>query len=65
MTDIAVEQSRRQDAIHDHAWLTESGHQTSDGRVLYVRCVRCGARRVDLQAHPLVPPHSLTRDQGW
>lgn len=62
MTDIAAEQSRRADAIHEHGWLTESSHQTSEGRVVYVRCARCGVRRVDLQLHPLLPPRSLTRD---
>lgn len=62
MTDIAAEQSRRADAIHEHVWLAESSHQTSEGRVVYVRCARCGVRRVDL--HPLPPPQSLTRDLG-
>jgi hypothetical protein len=61
MTDTATEQSRRADAIHKHGWLTESTHQTSQGRVLYVRCTRCGVRRVDLQPHPLLPPRSLSR----
>ena len=64
MTDIATEQPRRADAIHEHGWLTESSHQTSEGRVLYVRCARCGVRRVDLQPHPLLPPRSLTCAQG-
>lgn len=45
---------------HEHAWQVESGHQTSAGRVLYVRCAGCGARRVDLQAHPLLPPDALS-----
>lgn len=64
MTDIATEQGRRADAIHEHGWLTESSHQTSEGRVLYVRCISCGVRRVDLQSHPLLPPRSLSRDHG-
>jgi hypothetical protein len=64
MTDIAAEQSLRADAIHEHGWLPESSHQTSEGRVIYVRCARCGMRRVDLQPHPLLPPRALTRDLG-
>ncbi|NYI78094.1 hypothetical protein [Nocardioides panzhihuensis] len=64
MTDTATEQSPRADAAHEHGWLTESSHQTSEGRVLYVRCTRCGVRRVDLQPHPLLPPQSLSRDCG-
>jgi hypothetical protein len=64
MTDIAAEQSRRADAIHEHGWLTESSHQTSEGRVLYVRCAQCGVRRVDLQPHPQLPPWSLSREHG-
>lgn len=64
MTGIATEQSWRTDAIHEHGWLTESSHQTSEGRVLYVHCAGCGVRRVDLQPDPLQPPRSLTPDLG-
>ncbi|NYJ01852.1 hypothetical protein HNR19_002550 [Nocardioides thalensis] len=64
MTDVAAEQSAPADALHEHGWLTESGHQTSEGRLSYVRCVDCGIRRVDLQPHPLLPPQSLTRTVG-
>ncbi|MFE7224848.1 hypothetical protein ACFU7D_08705 [Nocardioides sp. NPDC057577] len=64
MTDSATEESRRTNATHEHGWLTESSHQTSEGRVLYVRCAQCGVRRVDLQPHPLLPPRSLSRVQG-
>ncbi|NGN91310.1 hypothetical protein G5C66_00970 [Nocardioides sp. KC13] len=64
MTDIAAEQSRGDHALHEHGWVTESSHQTSEGRVLYVRCGECGVRRVDLQPHPLLPPRSLSREQG-
>ncbi|ALX67446.1 hypothetical protein [Microbacterium sp. XT11] len=46
---------------HEHAWLVESRHATSDGVVLYVRCAACGTRRVDIQAHPLAPPAALSR----
>lgn len=45
---------------HEHAWVTESSHRTSEGLVRYVRCARCGARRVDLQAHPQVPTTPLS-----
>jgi hypothetical protein len=61
MTDTATEQSPHADATHEHGWLTESSHQTSEGRVHYVRCARCGVRRVDLQPHPLLPPQPLSR----
>lgn len=64
MTDIAAEQSPCANAVHEHGWFTESSHQTSEGRLLYVRCAGCGVRRVDLQPHPLLPPWSLTRDLG-
>ena len=64
MTDSATEQSQREDALHEHGWLTESSHQTSEGRVIYVRCAQCGVRRVDLQPHPALPPWSLSREQG-
>ena len=37
-------------APHEHGWITESVHSTSQGRVRYVRCSACGARRVDLEA---------------
>ena len=40
---------------HEHAWLVESRHPTSEGIVLYVRCSACDTRRVDLQAHPHPP----------
>lgn len=64
MTDLAAEQSASLRAVHEHGWLTESSHPTSEGRVSYVRCAECGARRVDLQPHPLLPPHPLTRGVG-
>jgi hypothetical protein len=61
MTDIATEQPSHVDAGHEHGWDTESRHPTSEGTVVYVRCVHCGVRRVDLQDHPLLPPRSLTQ----
>jgi len=45
---------------HEHAWLTESRHRTSDGVVLYVRCLDCGTRRVDLQTLSTLPPAALS-----
>lgn len=43
-------QPAAEQALHEHAWVLESAHNTSEGRVLYVRCAReCGARRIDLQ----------------
>ncbi|MFF7293245.1 hypothetical protein ACFY9N_12010 [Microbacterium sp. NPDC008134] len=61
-------------APHEHSWLTESRHATSEGVVVYVRCGRCTARRVDL--HPTtaapsttlssttLPPVALSRSLG-
>lgn len=49
-------------ARHEHAWLVESRHRTSDGAVLYVRCADCGTRRVDLQAHPAAPPTAISNE---
>lgn len=49
---------------HEHAWLVESRHPTSEGTVLYVRCAACAARRVDLQPHPHVPPTALSAELG-
>lgn len=46
--------------VHEHAWITDSVHATSEGRVRYVRCVGCSARRVELEASDL-PPTPLTR----
>lgn len=47
---------------HEHAWIVESRHATSDGTVLYVRCAACAGRRVDLQQHPQVPPSALSAE---
>ena len=45
---------------HEHSWRTESRHRVSDGVVLYVRCSRCGARRVDLQATAQLVPSGIS-----
>jgi len=51
-------------SVHEHAWLTESVHATSEGRVRYVRCAGCSARRVDRE-HPLaVVPVAMSRAIG-
>jgi hypothetical protein len=47
---------------HEHAWLIESRHPTSEGTVLYVRCAECATRRVDLQPHPHTPPGALSAE---
>ncbi|WP_136051571.1 hypothetical protein [Microbacterium sp. K36] len=46
---------------HEHAWLVESRHPTSEGVVLYVRCADCDSRRVDLAPHTPMPPTALSR----
>lgn len=51
-------------SVHEHAWVTESVHVTSGGRVRYVRCTDCAARRVDLDAARDAPPVALTRPVG-
>lgn len=53
-----------QAAPHEHAWLVESRHRTSEGTLLYVRCADCGIRRLDAQAHPHRPPSALSREIG-
>ncbi|MBQ9917926.1 MAG: hypothetical protein IJO71_12115 [Microbacterium sp.] len=49
-------------AAHEHAWVTESMHATSEGRVRYVRCTGCRARRVDLDSAVATPPVPLSRE---
>jgi len=51
-------------SVHEHAWITESVHLTSDGRVRYVLCAGCSMRRVDVDAAAVVPPTALTREIG-
>ena len=47
--------------VHEHAWVLESAHNTSEGRVLYVRCAReCGARRIDLQGVRDIAPSAAS-----
>lgn len=47
---------------HEHAWLVESRHRTSEGTVLYVRCPDCGVRRLDVQGQPDRPPTAVSRE---
>lgn len=54
---------------HEHSWLTESRHPTSEGIIVYVRCGACAARRVDLQpsatvSNTTMPPIALSRSLG-
>ncbi|WP_309103562.1 hypothetical protein [Microbacterium sp.] len=49
---------------HEHAWLTDSRHPTSEGVLVYVRCAGCGVHRVDLQDRTQSPPHALSRELG-
>jgi hypothetical protein len=51
-------------AVHEHAWVTESVHATSEGRVRYVRCTGCIARRVDLDPAAAAPAAPLSREFG-
>ncbi|HWS51630.1 MAG TPA: hypothetical protein VN241_11525 [Microbacterium sp.] len=49
---------------HEHAWITDSRHPTSDGILVYVRCASCGVHRVDLQDRTQSPPRALSRELG-
>ncbi len=50
---------------HEHAWLVESAHNTSEGMVLYVRCgAGCGARRIDRQGLVETPPSAVSQVVG-
>lgn len=65
MTTLEVRGDRDRAApetVHEHGWLVESSHETSTGRVLYVRCAECGMRRVDQQDHRRRPPEPLSRE---
>ena len=49
-------------STHEHAWVVNSRHPTSEGVIAYVRCIDCGSHRVDLQTHPQQPMTALTRE---
>ena len=49
---------------HEHAWITESTHPTSDGTVLYVRCVTCSGRRIDLRRGNDIAPAATSSVLG-
>lgn len=49
-------------AACEHGWVTASTHATSEGLVVYVRCVRCRSHRVELaSAGTPMPPRALSR----
>lgn len=61
---VTLSDAARQPA-HEHAWMVESAHNTSEGRVLYVRCAAgCNARRIDLQGPLEVPPSPASVEVG-
>lgn len=60
MTALHTRPIPRPVRTHEHGWLAESRHATSEGTVVYVICADCGARRVDLRPHPQMPPVALT-----
>ncbi|WP_344251565.1 hypothetical protein [Brevibacterium sanguinis] len=45
----------------EHGWQTESQHRVSTGLIVYVRCARCGARRVDHLGAGALMPSGLSR----
>lgn len=61
---ISLQREARQATAHEHGWGVESRHATSEGAVVYVRCTACGARRVDLQELPTLPPRALSAEAG-
>ena len=52
--------ARKHEHDHEHGWIVESAHETSQGSILYVRCAECGSRRVDLQGRAGRPPVALS-----
>lgn len=55
---VAAQTDGRLQVVHEHGWLVESRHPTSQGWVVYVRCAVCGARRLDLQPVPGAVPQA-------
>ncbi len=49
---------------HEHAWVTDSRHRTSEGVLVYVHCVGCGVHRVDIQERMETPPRAWSRELG-
>lgn len=50
---------------HEHAWIIESAHKTSEGTVLYTRCsMACGARRIEMCDFAEVPPQAVSAIVG-
>ncbi|WP_309129506.1 hypothetical protein [Microbacterium sp.] len=48
-------------ATHEHAWIVDSAHRTSEGEIVYVHCTGCPARRVDVRSSPWSPPREISR----
>lgn len=49
-------------AACEHGWVTESRHATSQGVIVYVRCVRCRTHRVELASpETAMPARALSR----
>ncbi|MGM1018152.1 MAG: hypothetical protein ACQEW8_11515 [Actinomycetota bacterium] len=51
-------------APHEHGWLVESRHATSEGTILYVRCAACGALRVDRHVAHAAAPEAVSRESA-
>lgn len=50
--------------VHEHGWITESTHPTSEGTIVYVMCASCGARRIDLRGTGDLAPAALSAVAG-
>lgn len=57
---IAAEPLTSPIRTHEHGWITESRHRTSEGLVLYVRCVDCDAHRIDMVPSAAANPAALS-----
>ncbi|WP_104091641.1 hypothetical protein [Arthrobacter sp. GMC3] len=50
---------------HEHSWLVESAHTTSEGRVVYLKCsTGCGSRQVAIRATQRSPMAPLSGELG-
>jgi len=57
---IAAEPLTSPIRTHEHGWITESRHRTSEGLIIYVRCVDCDARRIDVVPWAAATPAALS-----
>lgn len=65
MTRVTPTEQRQTESCprpHEHGWIAESRHSTSDGYVIYMRCFDCGIRRVDLQVRADTPPTAVSAE---